>query len=517
MNTPKTALISVTDKSELESLARALTSKGVEIISTGGTAKKLSGMGVPFIPIEEITGNPEAFDGRMKTISFQIGSGILFKRDEQSHVSQARELGVRPIDLVVCNLYQFEKAAESNASADELIEQIDIGGPSMIRAAAKNYKSVTTLTSPDQYDSYIQELEKGSVSEAYNKNLAIEAFRLCYRYDEFIFKTLSGEPEEKKLRYGENPHQSAKLLKLDNTNNQSIMDAKIHQGKELSYNNILDLDAAWKACYDAFYSVSPETSASPRHCVSIIKHLNPAGLALCSDKTRALELAWAGDPISAFGSVISFSCEVESEQANWLSDKFVEIVVAPAFSKRALEVFSKKRNLRVVQLAPKSKSTVEKVYRSVSGAMLIQEEDDFLDQEFQSVTKKEFENDKLLLASFGSSVCKHLKSNAICLVSETEDGSFWLTGAGMGQPNRLDALRQLTIPRFNQKAGVSIADSILISDAFFPFRDSVDTADEFGIKWIVQPGGSIKDKEVIEACDENGIAMAFTGKRHFRH
>jgi phosphoribosylaminoimidazolecarboxamide formyltransferase / IMP cyclohydrolase len=286
------------------------------------------------------------------------------------------------------------------------------------------------------------------------------------------------------------------------------------QGKALSYNNMLDADAAWKAASDAFHSV---THIENKVAVSVIKHLNPCGLAVTGNILESLDLAWAGDPISAFGSIICFTETVTKEVAEWFGKKFVEIVIAPEFTEGALEVFGKKKNLRLLVTPVKPEITKEKLYRSVSGGMLVQDEDEGMDTQFEKVTEKEFGSEKINLARFGVTACKHLKSNAIAIVTQKENGSFWLTGAGMGQPNRLDSLRHLTMPRFNMKEGVKLQESVLISDAFFPFRDSIEAANEYGVKYIVEPGGSIRDQEVIDACNEFGIAMVFTGRRHFKH
>jgi phosphoribosylaminoimidazolecarboxamide formyltransferase/IMP cyclohydrolase len=277
---------------------------------------------------------------------------------------------------------------------------------------------------------------------------------------------------------------------------------------------MLDADAAWKSASDAYHSVN---HIENKVAVSVIKHLNPCGLAVTGNILESLELAWEGDPISAFGSIICFTETVTKEVAEWFGSKFVEIVIAPEFTSEALQVFSNKKNLRLLETPVKSEITGEKLYRSISGGMLVQDEDEGLDLQFETVTKKAFDNSKINLAKFGITACKHLKSNAIAVVTENANGSFWLTGAGMGQPNRLDSLRHLTMPRFNLKKGLEIENSVLISDAFFPFRDSIEAANEYGVKYIVEPGGSIRDNEVIEACNEFGIAMAFTGRRHFKH
>jgi phosphoribosylaminoimidazolecarboxamide formyltransferase/IMP cyclohydrolase len=277
---------------------------------------------------------------------------------------------------------------------------------------------------------------------------------------------------------------------------------------------MLDADAAWKSASDAFHSVS---HLKNKFAVSVVKHLNPCGLAVSDNLMKSLELAWAGDPVSAFGGIICFTAPVDQAIAGWLEKRFVEIIIAPSFTPEALEIFRKKKNLRVMETPVRPQIAGEKLYRSISGGLLVQDEDEGLETDYQNVTKIQFDRNKINLSKFGIIACKHLKSNAIALVTENQDGSFWLSGAGMGQPNRLDSLRQLTIPRFNQKEGVRIEDSVLISDAFFPFSDSIDAANEFGIKYIVQPGGSIRDQEVIDACDKYEIAMVFTGIRHFKH
>jgi phosphoribosylaminoimidazolecarboxamide formyltransferase/IMP cyclohydrolase len=525
--TIKRALLSVSDKTDITKLAQGLHALGVEIISTGGTAKVLTEAGIPITGIQEVTGNPEAFGGRMKTISFQIESALLYRRGHDQDEKDAKELGINPIDLVVCNLYPFAKAVEQGGDEDTLIENIDIGGPTMVRAAAKNYESVTVLSNPAHYDEFLQYLNshQGALSFELRRKYAIEAFKMTAYYDVMIADELNnrfGQTEfnamtfydAKELRYGENPHQAATFYQFNNAKGNTLATAKVLQGKPLSYNNLLDADAAWKSASDAFHTT---THLGTRSAVAVIKHLNPCGLAVANNSLQALEMAWAGDPVSAFGSIICFSAEVDAAVANWFKDKFVEIIIAPSFSNEAKDIFAGKKNLRLLETPIKDEITHEKVYRSISGGLLVQNEDEGMDREFEYVTKRKFDDNKMNLAKFGIAACKNLKSNAIALVSENNDGSLWLTGAGMGQPNRLDSLRCLSIPRFNEKEGVDIKESVLISDAFFPFRDSIDAAREYNVQYIVQPGGSIRDKEVIEACDEFDMAMIFTGKRHFRH
>ncbi len=528
------ALISVSDKDGIVDLCKTLEDYGVEIISTGGTAATLKSSGIDVIPIEKITGNPEAFSGRMKTISFNIESALLFKRYSENDQQEAKDLSIQPIDLVVCNLYPFEQVAAKKGCEDDLIENIDIGGPTMIRAAAKNYEGVTVCCSPADYPELIAELKQdhGRINFDLRRRYALKAFQLTANYDQAIFKELVEKFDEptlnlqksldlrsrKDLRYGENPHQKASFYLHNNSQSDcSVATAKIVQGKQLSYNNLLDADAAWKSMSDVFNLVK---SSKEREVVSIVKHLNPCGLASSGSQLQSLKFAWAGDPMSAFGSIICFSSEVSAEAALWLKDKFIEVIIAPHLSEEAQEIFSKKKNMRVLLCSPKKEFSKEEVIRSICGGILVQEEDELQDNEFQLVTRSKFDNSKMSLAKFGILAGKHLKSNAIALVSlidPVKGKGFWLTGAGMGQPNRLDSLRSLAIPRFDQKENCTLKDAILISDAFFPFSDNIEEANKFGIKYVVQPGGSIRDKEVIDCCDRYNMAMIFTGRRHFRH
>jgi len=521
----KSALISVYHKDGLTGIVETLNSLGVKIYSTGGTQSFIESLGVQVESVENLTGYPSILGGRVKTLHPKVFGGILSRRDNPGDIEQLKEYDIPEIDLVIVDLYPFEDTVASGASNQDIIEKIDIGGISLIRAAAKNYKDVIIVASKDQYAGLLDLLkgQKGESTLDERKEFARHAFAVSSHYDAAIFNYFNDTEGTERislnngdvLRYGENPHQKAVFYKFANTEKgAALADAKVLQGKALSYNNLLDADASWKAASDAYHSVShiPDKVA-----VAVVKHLNPCGLAVSDDIMKSLELAWAGDPISAFGSIITFTQTVTAEVAQWLAKRFIEIVIAPAFTPEALEVFGKKKNLRLLEIPVKESITGEKLYRSVSGGMLVQDEDEGEDSDFRNVTKKQFALNKENLAKFGITACKYLKSNAIALVTENEDGSFWLTGAGMGQPNRLDSLRQLTIPRFNMKEGVSIEESVLISDAFFPFRDSIEAANEFGIKYIVEPGGSIRDQEVIDACDEFGIAMVFTGTRHFKH
>lgn len=518
------ALFSVSDKNGCVEFASFLQKRGVEILGTGGTMKKLQDAGIPVTPMEQITGNPEAFGGRMKTISFPFASALLYRRDNPEDVATAKKMGVEPVDLVVCNLYPFQEARKRGAPDPELVEEIDVGGPTMIRAAAKNHAHVAVATSPAQYASLMEELRAsdGALSFSTRKTLAVRAFQLLSTYDAAIAAELAhrylGEESHhlalsdgKKLRYGENPHQNAVFYKDPEFGGESsIASAEILQGKALSYNNLLDADAALRSASDAWIA-----SGSSRPAVSIVKHLNPCGLATGKTALEALVLAWAGDPVSAFGGILCFTTPVTRDCAEWLGDKFVELVVAPSVEADALAVFAKKKNLRVLLCAPRKPDLRERMIRSVLGGVLVQEEDEGLDAEFKSVTKLPFPKEREKLAAFGIMAAKHLRSNAIALVREHKNGNFQLVGAGMGQPNRLDSMRALAGPRAREKGGVD--DLLLISDAFFPFADGIEAAGEVGIKFVVQPGGSIRDEEVIAAADKLGMAMAFTGRRHFRH
>ena len=522
----KTALISVFHKENLDKIVQKLNQLNVKILSTGGTKSFIESLGVEVTSVESLTGYPSILGGRVKTLHPKVFGGILSRRDNQGDVSQLTEYEIPEIDLVIVDLYPFEDTVASGAKEQEIIEKIDIGGISLIRAAAKNFKDVVIVPSQNEYQPLLNLLNEknGVFSLADRKWFASKAFSVSSHYDAAIFGYFnSGEEGAERislndgqvLRYGENPHQKATFFKFKNSPQEvSLSEAKVLQGKALSYNNMLDADAAWKSASDAYHSVN---HIKNKVAVSVIKHLNPCGLAVTGNILESLELAWAGDPISAFGSIICFTDTVTEEVAQWFGSKFVEIIIAPEFTDGALSVFEKKKNLRLLVTPVKKELTGEKLYRSISGGMLVQDEDEGLDLQFEAVTNKVFEEDKISLAKFGITACKHLKSNAIAIVTENENGSFWLTGAGMGQPNRLDSLRHLTMPRFEMKEGLKIENSVLISDAFFPFRDSIEAANEYGVKYIVEPGGSIRDSEVIEACNEFGIAMAFTGRRHFKH
>jgi phosphoribosylaminoimidazolecarboxamide formyltransferase/IMP cyclohydrolase len=522
----KTALVSVYHKENLDEIILKLNSIGVRVFSTGGTQQFIESLGVRVESVESLTGYPSILGGRVKTLHPKVFGGILSRRENEGDRQQLNDYQIPEIDLVIVDLYPFEATVASGASEQEIIEKIDIGGISLIRAAAKNHTDVLIVASQKEYLPLLELLNlHGGISSPDDRRwFAQRAFGVSSHYDAAIFSWFNKNGSNQQrislndgqtLRYGENPHQKATFFAFSNSESPvSLSNAKVLQGKELSYNNMLDADAAWKSASEAFHAV---TSIKDKVAVSVVKHLNPCGLAVAGSVSEALELAWAGDPVSAFGGIVCFTSEVNWEIASWFEKKFIEIMIAPGFSKEALDVLSKKKNLRLLVTPVRPEDSGEKVIRSISGGLLMQDEDEGSDTEFVNVTTSEFDQKKLDLAKFGVIACKHLKSNAIALVTQNSDGSLWLTGAGMGQPNRLDSLRWLSVPRFAQKEGLNIQEAVLISDAFFPFRDSVEAANDFGVRYIVQPGGSIRDKEVIDACNEFGIAMVFTNRRHFRH
>lgn len=527
----KRALLSVSDKEGIVELGKFLQEKKVEIVSSGGTRKVLEEANIAVTPIEKVTGNPEAFGGRMKTLSFQVSSALLFRRGHDEDEAQAKELGIEPIDLVVCNLYPFSEVLKKEGTYDELIENIDIGGPTMVRAAAKNHHAVTVLTNPSQYDKFKKaytESEEG-VSFSLRREFALEAFAHTGSYDALISQALQREVngsslglhvdllDEKRVtevRYGENPHQKGFVVvdPLRQKGRQSTLaSAPSLQGKALSYNNYLDADAAWR-CNSDLHRL---TSSQYPHAVTVIKHANPCGAAIGSDSLLTLEKAWAGDSVSAFGSIIAFNSEVDGDRARFFDSRFVEVLIAPSFSSEALEILKSKKNLRLIELSPLKEDFKDLMIRTIDGGFVVQEEDNGQEEEIKTVVGEHLSLKNASLLNFGIKVTKHLKSNAISLVSD-DKGVLSLIGAGMGNPNRRVSLEQ-AVAKARENGHTDLSQALLISDAFFPFRDNVDLSAEFGIKAIVQPGGSIKDKEVIGACEEKGISLALTGMRHFRH
>lgn len=513
---PQRALLSVTDKTNLETIASFLVNRGIELVSSGGTAQYLMQKGLPVTPVEQLAGTPEAFGGRMKTLSFNIMSGILFDRAKNCDVEEATTLGISPIDIVICNLYAFEDAVKKDASEKELVEKIDVGGPTMLRAAAKNSSNVLVLCDIADYENILNEWERdGSVGEQTRFNMAAKAFERTFLYDLAIYskwRKLSPQAPThgQALRYGENPHQAALVLPIQNHGaTHSLAMTKPLQGKELSSNNLLDADAAWKAMSELSWNFSEQKS------VCVVKHGNPCGMAVHKDGLQALKTAWQCDPVSAFGGILAFSFEIDETIAKFFDDKFIEVLIAPAFSASAREILKTKKNLRLLEVDAKTLNEGEWTLRSVHGGVLWQEEDEESFSTFKNMTNTNLSDEKIALARFGVIATKYLKSNCLALVDEHE-GALRIAASGCGQPNRLDCLTLLIAPRA-RAANINVENCVLVSDAFFPFRDSIDAAATYGVKTIIQPGGSMRDQEVIEACNQHNIAMAFTGTRHFRH
>ena len=508
------ALLSVTDKTGLVEFARALASHGVELISTGGTARALRDAGLTAKDISDLTGFPEMLDGRVKTLHPKVHGGILHVRDNPAHQAAVAEHGIAPIDMVVVNLYAFEKtAAKPGVPFHEIVENIDIGGPSMVRSAAKNFEDVAIVTAVSDYPALTQELAEnnGALSRETRWRLARHAFALTAGYDSAIAGTLStlntppGEkapfpdplhisyPLASSLRYGENPHQAAALY--SDGSGTGIAGAEQLQGKELSYNNLVDLDACWELAQDF---------SEP--AVAIIKHTNPCGAAVASTVLEAYTKALSTDPVSAFGGVIGVNREIDEVAAEEIAKLFVEAIAAPSFSEGALARFSAKKNLRLVVVKP---ALHTRVLKQVSGGLLLQDADtgSITAAELRTVTRRPPTQVELSNLLFAWKVAKHVKSNAIVYA---RDGQT--IGVGAGQMSRVDAARFGAM-----KAILPLAGTVAASDAFFPFPDGLETIAGTGATAVIQPGGSVRDDAVIEAADRLGIAMVFTGMRHFRH
>jgi len=523
------ALLSVSDKTGLVEFAQGLSSLGWKLVSTGGTLKTLKDAGLSATAIDELTGHPEILEGRVKTLHPKVHGGLLGRPQLADHKAQMDANGIAPIDLVVVNLYPFEATVAKGCDLAEAIENIDIGGPSMLRSAAKNHERVTVVCDPADYAAVLSEFQAaGDTSADTRRKLAIKVYATTSRYDSAIERHLASVILSEKrldlrfgegshLRYGENNHQGAEFFRESaslQAGEPSLGNARQLHGKELSYNNIVDADAALEA--------ARELVATP--AAVVIKHLNPCGYATGATLKDALVAAWAGDPVSAFGSVIALTRRVDLATAEILKGRFVEILIAPSFEPDALEFLkNKSKDIRLLEIGEFGAATARKVYKHVIGGMLVQDRDAAVWEKFESITKVAFPESKKALAEFTWKACKHLKSNAIAIGAEYAPGQFSLVGAGMGQPNRIDSNQKLAQPRVQdwlsrfEGAKPAIEDMVLCSDAFFPFPDNVEAAHAFGIKYLVQPGGSVNDKLSVEKCDELGMAMAVTGTRHFRH
>ncbi len=505
------ALLSVTDKTGIVEFARALSSLGVEILSTGGTYRVLQEAGIaPLREVASVTEFPEMLDGRVKTIHPRIAGGILAMRSKPEHMKAIEEHGIPKIDLVCVNLYEFEKiAAKKDAPLEELIENIDIGGPTMIRAAAKNYQDVAIVTSPEDYIKIINEMQArgGSLMPETHWLLSKKAFSTTAAYDRAVSLRLSeippsGDalpgildvraPRALALRYGENPHQSAALYATAQT---GIAGAKQLQGKELSYNNLVDLDAAWQLISEFDGPAS-----------AIIKHTNPCGCAEQSSLAESYRRAFEADPVSAFGGVLAFNRPLDEETATEVAKTFIEAIASPGYSDEALRILSAKRNLRLLNVTT---ADSELVVKSISGGFLAQTPDvhHLLRTDIQIKTKRQPTDQEWIALEFGWKIAKHVKSNAIVYARAGQTVSV-----GAGQMSRVDSVKVGAM-----KAVLPLRGSIVASDAFFPFPDGVEEAAKHGITAVIQPGGSVKDADVIAAADRLGLAMVFTGVRHFRH
>ncbi len=515
------ALISVSDKTDIIQFSKVLIEKfGYKIISSGGTAKHLSDANIPVLKVSDYTNSPEILDGRVKTLHPTIHGGILAKRSKNSHINQLKENRIELIDLVVVNLYPFQKKIQENCTWEEAIENIDIGGPSMIRSAAKNHEDVSVLVDPNQYEEFIEKLISKSIDNSYRTELALKAFQHTTNYDASISNWISKEkkisndlfidqyPLIRELRYGENPHQEAKWYGLENIGWNA---AKQIQGKALSYNNLLDLESALATIIEFGYdNKSSLNNSNSSNAAVILKHNNPCGAAIDESLSNAFKKALDCDSISAFGGIVAFNKSVDSETAKLLSNIFLECVVAPSFSEQALNILSNKSNLRLLEL---DKSMILSNYKgslkSIMGGLLVQEFDNktINSKEWVTVTDKKPTDLQLKDLKFSWQICKHVKSNAIVIVKDQ-----MTIGIGAGQMNRVGSAKIAL-----ESAGKNSQDAVLASDGFFPFADTVNIAYEYGIKAIIQPGGSMRDEESIKKCNEKGISMIFTQKRHFLH
>ncbi|GAA0525598.1 bifunctional purine biosynthesis protein PurH [Saccharopolyspora subtropica] len=508
------ALIGVSDKSGLLELATGLHAAGVEIVSTGGTARTIAEAGVPVTPVEELTGFPEALDGRVKTLHPRVHAGLLADLRRPEHADQLRDLDIAPFELLVVNLYPFVQTVASGAAPDEVIEQIDIGGPAMVRAAAKNHANVAVVVDPSRYEWVLEQVREGGFTLSDRVELAAAAFRHTASYDvavaswmskvptgdESVFPGWIGETWERRsaLRYGENPHQPAALYVSGGEATGLAAAAQLH-GKEMSYNNYVDADAAWRAAHD-----------HREPCVAIIKHANPCGIAVADDIAAAHRKAHECDPVSAYGGVIAVNREVSVAMAEQVAEIFTEVIVAPGYADGAVEVLSRKKNIRILTAQPPRGGRVE--MRAISGGMLVQGSD-AIDADGDNpvnwtlATGSPVDEATLADLEFAWRACRAVKSNAILLANDRAT-----VGVGMGQVNRVDSAR-LAVSRAGDRAKGSVA----ASDAFFPFADGLQVLLDAGVRAVVQPGGSVRDAEVIAAAEAAGVPLYLTGTRHFAH
>ncbi|MCQ9202591.1 MAG: bifunctional phosphoribosylaminoimidazolecarboxamide formyltransferase/IMP cyclohydrolase [Prochlorococcus marinus XMU1425] len=513
------ALVSVSDKKNIIPFCKELVERfNYKILSSGGTAKHLMEAKIPVIKVADFTNSPEILGGRVKTLHPKIHGGILAKRNDEGHKKDVEANTLELIDLVVVNLYPFKKTVDQGAKWEDAIENIDIGGPSMIRSAAKNHKDVSVLVDPSQYQIFLEESKKGELKDSYKAKLALEAFQHTADYDTAISnwirkerdlqssKYIESYPLIKTLRYGENPHQKAFWYGLSNIGWNS---AEQLQGKDLSYNNLLDLESALSTVLEFGYTEKDELTKDGFASV-ILKHNNPCGASLSSSASKAFLNALECDSVSAFGGIVAFNSNVNSKTAIHLKDIFLECVVAPSFDEEALEILKVKKNLRILKFSkdklPKKNQNSTK---SIMGGLLVQDNDDSEEktENWISVTNENPSHQINLDLNFAWKICKHVKSNAIVIAKDQKT-----IGIGAGQMNRVGAAKIAL-----KAAGSLSSDAVLASDGFFPFADTVELANEYGIKAIIQPGGSLRDQESIDMCNSKGISMVFTQKRHFLH
>ncbi len=531
------AILSVSNKTGIVEFAKGLAAMGVELLSTGGTAKAVRDAGIDVKDISDFTGFPEMLDGRVKTLHPKVHAGLLYMRGNDEHERTMGEHDLLPIDLVCVNLYPFEATvAREGVTFEEAIENIDIGGPTMIRSAAKNMKDVTVVVDPGDYERVLESMSAngGDTDVQLRLELGQKVYARAAEYNAAIAAYLSDQLEStncrpfvkayangKELRYGENSHQRAWFYQDETAQEACIAHADILHGKDMSYNNYVDGEGALEAV--------KELSGTP--AVAIIKHTNPCGYATGATLAEAFEAAWAGDPVSAFGSVIAVTEAVDLAMAEKTKGRFIEALIAPDFEADALEfLMNKSKDIRLLKLRhPMGRALPQKMVKQINGGLLVQDVDARAADAWDVVTSAKFPENKRKLADFGIAACKHTKSNAIILVEEYSPGSFAVLGMGAGQPNRVDALRKLAMTKAAENLRLRdesidedairarLGKCVMVSDAFFPFSDNIEEANSFGVKYIVEPGGSRRDDEVIAACNKYGIAMAFTGIRHFKH
>ncbi|MCT2536794.1 bifunctional phosphoribosylaminoimidazolecarboxamide formyltransferase/IMP cyclohydrolase [Aquibacillus koreensis] len=508
----KRALLSVSDKTNVVEFAQGLDQLGYELISTGGTLKKLKDAGLPALPVSAVTNFEEILDGRVKTLHPYIHAGLLAKRDDESHKQQLEERDILPIDVVVVNLYPFKQTIEQEGVTEaDAIENIDIGGPTMLRAAAKNFNGVTVVVDPTDYDAVLQQLNEGSNAVEFRKKLAAKVFRHTANYDAMIanyFTTITEEKDPEtytvtyekvqSLRYGENPHQQAAFYQEPNVKGASIANAKQLHGKDLSYNNIQDANAALEIVLE--YS-EPAAVA--------VKHMNPCGVGIGETITEAYTKAYEADPVSIFGGIVALNREVDAATADQLKDIFLEIVIAPSFSEKAMEILTVKPNIRLLETPMNREGSNTKKVVSVIGGLLVQDQDtgSVSAEDITVPTDRKPDEKELAELLFAWKVVKHVKSNAIVVAKGDQT-----IGVGAGQMNRVGAAKIAF-----EQAGEKANGAVMASDAFFPMPDTVEAAAKAGIKAIIQPGGSKRDQDSIDACNAHGITMVFTGMRHFKH